>query len=496
MNVILLKFSKRENSTKQPDITGITPVSCELKDDTSIMNPVLVFSTSFLPTPAINPVSLYNYVLINNFQRYYFIDDWKYILGRWEASLSVDVLASYKSAIGSSTEYVVRSASRFNGEIADEMYPATTDAGINCAQIDSGLFVKTMNSGFYIVGIINNQSNAAQGAITYYQMTAAQVATLKSYMMGNDFMLEQGLTVQTVTDVIPTDLLKTMYNPFQYIASCNWFPFALDAIPNSLKTSDSNIRFGWWTPTTSISGYRLDSPGYCINKTVTMPIYGHPLRLTRGVYLDRPPFTERFIALSPFGTFSVDSPELYGGDRIRINLDVSCVDGGGVLTVFGDRTTGNDSWFVKTVLYRGSAQVAIPIQLAQVGVDYQQTGIAMATSVGASIIGDIAKGNWGGLISNAGTAIGNAIAQPATSCYTSGHNGGMADYAANNYFVQVFKDIVADDNAQMGRPLCEAVQISTLSGYIKVVDADVNLSCLSRERELIKGYLESGFFYE
>ena len=189
MNVILLKFSKRENSTKQPDITGITPVSCDLKDETSIMNPVLIFSTGILPTAAINPVSLYNYALINNFQRYYFIKDWRYVLGRWEATLEVDVLASYKSAIGSMSEYVLRSSYASDGEVIDLMYPGTTKIAVD-VETEPTIFKSQYSLGYFMVGIISNSTTASMGAVSYYQMTGAQVARLKAYMMRNDFITD------------------------------------------------------------------------------------------------------------------------------------------------------------------------------------------------------------------------------------------------------------------------------------------------------------------
>ena len=94
MNVLLYNFAKRKNSTKQPDPTTATTISCQLKDAAAVMNPVLQFNpaTSGFSTP-FNP-SQYNYAHLPLFSRYYFIDDWVWLNGLWECHLTVDVLAS------------------------------------------------------------------------------------------------------------------------------------------------------------------------------------------------------------------------------------------------------------------------------------------------------------------------------------------------------------------------------------------------------------------
>ena len=496
MNVILLKFSKRENSTKQPDITGITPVSCDLKDDTSIMNPVLIFSTGILPTASINPVSLYNYALINNFQRYYFIKDWRYILGRWEATLEVDVLASYKSAIGSMSEYVLRSSYASDGEVIDLMYPGTTKIAVD-VETEPTIFKSQYSLGYFMVGIISNSSTATMGAVSYYQMSAQQVANLKSYMMSNSFISEQGLDVQTVTDVIPTNLLKTMVNPFQYIASCEWFPFDMSEIPASAKTSVNNIQFGWWQPTSNISGYLVNPNVSLQTHTFRFSIYGHPQRFNRGVYMDHPPFCERTLYLAPYGSIPLNDNSIRGGDKIAISQQIDTVMGDAFLTVRHYRPISENQDQDMGILYRTSTKISVPIQLAGSAIDYNNAVTAGLVSAGGALASGIAnRKSVGDIISDTANSIGDSLAHPLSTLQSTGSNGSIAAFAQSNELIQKYTYCADDDNAQKGRPYCKQVTINTIPGYIVVDSPDVSISCLADERDMIANYLSSGFFYE
>ena len=86
LTVDLYSFSKRDNSTKHP--TGSpTTYSCILKEECGVINPVIVIQEIGNP-------SGYNYAYIPSFGRYYWIKEWTWVLGRWEAELYTDVLAT------------------------------------------------------------------------------------------------------------------------------------------------------------------------------------------------------------------------------------------------------------------------------------------------------------------------------------------------------------------------------------------------------------------
>ena len=99
-------FNKRENSTKQPANTegSYTDFTCSIKDNSTITRPVID-----LAIVSGDPASLgYNYAYIAAYNRYYFVTEWTYALGIWTCHLTVDVLASYKTAIGNFSPYILR----------------------------------------------------------------------------------------------------------------------------------------------------------------------------------------------------------------------------------------------------------------------------------------------------------------------------------------------------------------------------------------------------
>ena len=114
IQVRFYNFNKRTNSTKVPTGSG-TDYNCVLKDDTSILEPVIRLQTS-------NNVKGYNYAYISDFSRYYFVTDIVSSKGFWEISLKVDPMASEKSGIGALSAYVLRSSSSYDEYICDTAY--------------------------------------------------------------------------------------------------------------------------------------------------------------------------------------------------------------------------------------------------------------------------------------------------------------------------------------------------------------------------------------
>ena len=107
-------FAKRENSTAIPAGSPAYSLSCELKSETSILSPILEIGMPM----TFDPYAL-NYAHIPAFSRYYHVTDWTWSEGLWLCSLRVDVLATYRTAIGSATKYVVRAAAEENTGIVD-----------------------------------------------------------------------------------------------------------------------------------------------------------------------------------------------------------------------------------------------------------------------------------------------------------------------------------------------------------------------------------------
>ena len=114
-------FSKRPNSTKRPSTTADNSFDCTLKGPCSIMAPVFEVNYGNAGTDPIG----YNYCYVDAFDRYYWVSDWVNDGPIWECRAIEDELATWKTAIGSSSQYILRSSHSSDGSIVDTCYPAT-----------------------------------------------------------------------------------------------------------------------------------------------------------------------------------------------------------------------------------------------------------------------------------------------------------------------------------------------------------------------------------
>ena len=502
MNITFYQFSKRTNSTKIVDVAGTT-LTCELKGTTTIFNPTLVIKA--VPA-AWNPI--WNYCYIPAFSRYYFVDNWTWLNGVWECSLVCDVLASFKTEIGNMSEYVLRSSYEADSRITDDAYIVKAQAQTHMTMLPE-FFIRVMTGGFYVVGIIGKESTATQGAITYYQMDADQMARLRAYLLSDTFLSDQGLT--NLANFIPADATKVIYNPYQYIVSCMWFPLPMSAIDSTWKTSVSTIDFGWWNTGTGFSAYRLASnvPYYTHGELITLT--SHP-QISRGEYINHSPYTSRVLRMSPFNEIQLPDAYFDTGDKLYIELQVEFISGIGNLIVQARNSENN----TRMLITRLTQKIGVDIQLAQVGTDYfgaysqnlSDTNYqwdhswGQLSSVDLSSLSGAAKSGWniGANIAKADAystaAMGNYLKAKAPQLLTAGSNGSLLSLAQNNYLCETFYIAVDDDPAQLGKPLCKVRTLNTIPGYILVMTPDVSLACFEVERTLIAEFLTTGFFYE
>lgn len=447
-------FSKEANSTKQP--TGGTAVGCTLKENTSIINPVFILQGANFST---------NYVSWNG--RYYFVDDVVSVRnGAVEVHCSVDVLATYKNEIGSSTQYVVRSASRANNYAIDAAYPLTTDISYSFVTFDA-LYnhFSASTGGYYVVGVIGQNTGLG---VDYYRMTAAEFATFVRYLYGGSFL-------DAPTTEISIELQKELVNPFQYITSVMWFP-----CDTWQGTQVSSIPFGFWNAT-GCSALRLTSLTQRYEDAVTLP--NHPQEAnTDRYYLYSNPYTRLNLSCFTFGDMALDASNFIKERQIALQLIVDYATGVGTLGIFARQTSGAG---VRIQLVHG--QVGVPMQISQITQNLVQSAVGV---VGAAIAG--VTGNFIGTASGLGDAVNGLLPQTTTK-------GTMSSRVAFMYtpsIVCTFRNITSADTVHLGKPTMQHLTINTLSGFVQVEEPDVNITGTPAEKNKIAGYMQSGFFYE
>lgn len=496
MVITFYQFSKKNNSTKRPSAVG-KDLTGDLKQDTSIITPQILISPL---QGGIAPSSLYNYAYIPKFNRYYFVSDWVWVGNMWQVNLRLDVLASWKESIGTSSQYVTRSASAYNLNIPDGIYATAVDYNSVIMELED-IFVNAIANGFYIIGIINGEATDSFGAITYYQFTSANIGWLKSFLFSDDY-LHNSIQATDVSD----GLLKSMYNPYQYIASCLYFPIPPASIPGTVVSS---IKFGWWS---------VDIPeGYRPKKLPVSALYGetsqtvsigtHP-QISRGEWLNREPYTQYKVYFPPWGLIPLNSSDFAQATDIGFTVQIDYISGVANLIIKALRNTT-----MQSIAWQESKQVGVPVQLAGMIVDVSQDraeGVAMIKgagllgNLGQNVIGNLQSGNLGGVwsdiqgfASGAKSAFIDNIADFfAQSVHTSGVNGSTAIYTQDAFFMIRYYKIAGENLTHYGRPLCENRTINTLSGFILCADADIAIPGTLEERSAIVGYLNSGFFWE
>lgn len=382
------QFEKKINSTKQPTLgVGDIGLSVELKNVTNLFTPSLTITDStFMSGGAITNPMKFTYCYIPDFSRYYFVRSWSWILGRWECSLEVDVLASFKTGIGDTTAFVLRSASDYDADIVDTKYPTKSDCQSSSTTQSSiwhtNLNSNTISDGFYVLGIVNNDSGA-MGAVSYY---ACSCVVLRSFMS----QLYASPSWMNITDAsISNDLQKMLINPIQYIISCMYFPLSLQ-ITGVNWTTISTIPVGWWSITLTGGAvfYKLTSAKLQHDSSLTLTIPTHPSATGAYKWLMNSPYSVYQLEFFPFGVFQIDAAKLYGYDSIHCEIKTDLITGCATLYVKRRKSGSN----FNGALYTVTTQLGIPISMAQMSVDLSRLGSTStwALSAGMALASDTA----------------------------------------------------------------------------------------------------------
>lgn len=453
----LYTFSKKINSTAQP--TGGTELTCLIKSPSSIMNPVVELN--------VNPMA-YNYAYISEFSRYYFINDIRFDKGLWICSLNIDVLATYKTTIGSTSSYVLRASAAHNEYLIDKAVYLTGKLSGGGASIIEAHDSVSYDSGVYV--ITTSGSSNANGK-TLYQLTAADFKTFISTLMttadGYDFGdLTQGL-------------INSLVNPLDYITSVMWFPVAFTT------SGTDTIQCGLWN--SGVTASKIST--YANYKRFTVTIPKHPQASTYGKYCNLAPFSSYDLDLGIAGIISLDPSMLIDATTMTVNI-------------IADPMTGNAKCEAHTLITAGGSlreqelfnigiQYGVPVPMTQT-----TTNLTNFVSDSISLVKSAATDDMIGVVSDTVSLVGSAVKSLQGSVSSKGTIASISAHQQPYRLLSRFFEIAARDTANAGRPLCDMRTISTLSGFQQIANSHVAISGTSTEASMINSYLESGFYYE
>lgn len=477
VNITFYKFTKEYNSTKRP--TGGTSFNCEIKKGSGLMNPAIVLNIGLANAPD------YNYCYIPDFNRYYFVSEWYFDTGFWTASLQCDVLATYRNEIGDSNLYALRSAVNYDGRIVDSFYPSKegcTYSTVNITQLwnplNSGLF-----AGTYVVGIVNK--NADFGSLRYYLLGAGTLRGMTQYLLSNSLLSDNGFDPAYAV----LELQKSLVDPMQYIKSCHYIPLNTDQIGREHFDFDDLYVFDWEIMHSSgvsyTAGYvKPENPVVTLTRNITLP--KHPQTSARGQFVNLSPYTNLFLHIPPFGMIELDTTVTSNATTLNIEIELDLPSGMGILEV---KCNG-------IVLNSVTAQVGVPIQLSQVTRDYIGGVTSIMGGVTSTLLNTV-TGNVGGAIMSAASGVANAVDSMVPRATSMGTGGSYSQlYSDQPKLYAQFFNIVDDDLTKNGRPCCKVIKPKNNAGYLLIQDGDVAINGTRDEAELIRNYLESGFYWE
>lgn len=436
------KSDKRINSTKIPTFSDT--VSCVLKQGTSVEKPTFILQ-------AVSPFD-WNVAYCETFGRYYFVNDVTYVESTYEISCTCDYLASYKDEILANTAYVTRSSSLFDEGLSDTLFPTSASTTIQQALSSNFGF---SNQGSIILTTAGKNGNA------FHALSPSQFSSLCNYLYSSTFI--DALTDWTkIGDVIT----KQVFNTDDYIISACW-------VPVSIGGGSDSISLG---PIDGCGTGTAISNGKIWGTVVTVTAPNHP-QVENFKYRNIEPFSKYTLSIPYIGTIPIDGSFIESDRTISIGMYMD-INGNITCTVFNSKGVFG--------YYFGSAGANV--------------GFSTRSSNGG---GNIVEGA-GGLIASAvtGNALGAAsgvlslVSGLISSNVTSSGSGGCV--AQENYCTLTCRFFTQKtvDTEHFGRPLCNPVVLSSLSGFVKCESADVVCTATENGKAIINDFMNGGMFIE
>lgn len=469
LTVNFWSFAKRENSTAIPTALPAQSLQCVLKAPSGVLSPVLEIGLGM----GFNPSSL-NYAQIPAYSRYYFVQDWTWGGGLWTCSLEVDPLGSYKTQIGAVTKLITRSSASYTHSLIDDLYPAMLAEEEIAAEHSFGFDI---DSGDYVLGIVNRQPTHVGGMVSFYRLTQSEMDDMRRamYPAASDYF-------EDITQ-ITGDVLRSIIDPWQYIISCKRFPIS---VPSDII--QSALYFGQWESDPSgqdrMIGWRLSDISQWGSLTHDFSLDTQQQQwLARDARERSEPGCRIFLVCNPWGAIQLSPADFSDSSVLRVEILPDFITGDALLKIYSVKGP------LQTLIAQRTAKIGIDTTIAATRINAAGALSSGIAAVGAAFAGAGLAGALAGAT--------NAISQmtPSLSGATALQEGMRALEGVARLIVRIprFPD---QDITDLGRPLFRNAQISSLGGYIKCADGEISLNATKEELTAIRDHLTGGFFYE
>lgn len=480
----MYNFSKRKNSTAAPATAGVD-FDVTLKDRTDILNPVFRLALASFPA--------YNYAQFLG--RYYFVTGVESVTSDiWDISCSVDVLATYKSAIQNTSAFVLYDTTT-NTEVIDTRLSTKTTKTVT-----TGSASFTMFNGSSAVVSITGRNTTSSYAITVPQAQGllAKVSTWMDDSSGADLpdrvrIDDGGSSIFSSVEDALQDVSDSLIKGFRSMVStgkvgdCIKSAFVVPVDLTNEWTINANLYLGEYPARDSsnnqIVGKRIPlGAGRVITDSVAISI---PWQFTD--WRRNSPYTELYCYIPFVGMVHLNASELI--DETVLNI-FALLDGatGDLLMVLSasGRRIGQ---------YNTNIAAQMPIGASNF------TPMQTATAIGSAVAGVGATIASGGSIFPATAGLIGVLTNSQPTVTTIGSNtGGIAlaiERTAYVFCVTHDTNVSPDSvSAIMGTPARAVKSLSGLSGYVQTVGASVAGLMTDSERDAINNLLNGGVYIE
>lgn len=459
-------FKKRKNSTAQPPILTTNLLTVNLKEGTSIENPVFVITGDKFDIDYIKAFG----------EHYYFVTDVKSVRnGLTEISCKMDTLATFKTDIGNYTAMIERSNTFYDAKYPDPAVSIKNDVVVdmNVAAAQS-FFSKT---GFFVISVLNTKGSSV-GFTTSYIIDDTNIKRIAQYVN-----TDWGSAATDILDWLQATFLKTA----QSIIDCVWIPIAESQIsggPISIETVEIGV-----DAIAGCTGYRLTGP--CVlsdSATVDIPHY-----YSSGDFRRYAPYTTAKLLIPGFGSVEINPGDFEPSGTIKLGFVVDACTGDTICVL-----TNNDDEMIAS--YNYNIGVSCPVGKVGSNVTGTATGIL---SVASSIAMSRIPGNKYAAMSQYAAASEGINTLASAFGVTPSVSGSKSGRAFTGLSMRVYCTAIAKKTESLtemqtlsGRPCMEQHQLSLCSGYVKCIDASVPIAGMEAEREEVNNYLNNGFYYE
>lgn len=501
--------AKRHNSTLIP--TGGTDINVYLKDGSDLITPVFKLNYSGVPS----------WSMLKFEGRYYFITD-IYSLRQdlWEVSAAVDVLATYKSNITGSTQFILY-ANTANSEIVDSRLPVKTSAtyAVEYATLSASLMTgqwkiavsvtgDTSTSTFLLTpaqvrdlvnstdfdnwfnqlwsqitaeqaSLDNQKSNYGQEA----QQIANDITAVTTDILGFQALSKAMLLgARSASQLLTSAIQTTVASLAKFFRKVIATPNAMDCIRSAVflpwdvvgDGSATTIKLGEYD--TGITALPVYNPIQHGQSSVAIPWQASDWRRNA-------PYHQIYLYLPFMGDVELSPSDLIGCSSLNVYYSVNVMNGALNYRV----ATPNDS--------------TIGVFSCQTGVSYP-IGASNITPVSVGMgIGSAAAAIAGAPTLAAAAVAASSLAsiRPSASCVGGGGGGAGSGLDRRIICHTVFHDTEkapSNPAPTIGVPYSGTAALSGFTGFIQTRGASVSGSMTDTERDEINKLLDGGIFIE